>query len=178
MDSDSDADDLMAQTMGFSSFGGQSRPQKKRRYNPRADAAQGPAPVQDAGTGANMTALGATRSIANVDEIGLEDDDDENPPVSEHQGLEAAASTAAQAQVRPASLPQRPAPGAGFITGATPPQQAQPLSNDHNRRSGQPWYDGYYDPMSNENPWERLEKAKGLDSKGSWLPRGSAGGGP
>ena len=30
------------------------------------------------------------------------------------------------------------------------------------------WYLEYYDPSFNENPWERLEKEKGLDPLGSW----------
>lgn len=33
------------------------------------------------------------------------------------------------------------------------------------------WYVGYYDPSFNENPWMRLEKEKGLQSKGKWLER-------
>ncbi|CAM1509081.1 Fc.00g028200.m01.CDS01 [Cosmosporella sp. VM-42] len=182
MDSDPDADDLMAQTMGFSSFGGQNRPQKKRRYNPRADAAQGDAPLEDAGTGANTTALGATRPAVNVDEIGLDDDDDDynNPSASRDQRPQPTEASASEAQVRPASLPQRPGPRTVFATDATPHQQIQHPGKSH-QRSRQPWYDGYYDPMSNENPWERLEKAKGLEPKGSWLPRGhgtNTGGGP
>ncbi|KAI9046760.1 hypothetical protein LZ554_009497 [Drepanopeziza brunnea f. sp. 'monogermtubi'] len=31
------------------------------------------------------------------------------------------------------------------------------------------WYEGYYDPAFNTNPWEALEKAKGLKPVGSWL---------
>ncbi|KAL1877588.1 hypothetical protein VTK73DRAFT_8497 [Phialemonium thermophilum] len=34
------------------------------------------------------------------------------------------------------------------------------------------WWTDYYDPSSNENPWESLEIAKGLKPVGSWLPRG------
>lgn len=162
MDMDDTTDDIMAQ-MGFSSFGGQTRPQKKRRYNPRADA------VQDApssGTGANSTALGQERPpAANADEIDLEDDDPTTEP------------SATQAQVRPASLPQRPAPGTGFVGGGQKPAAAHhpppPAASHEGGGSRAPWYEGYYDHLSNENPWERLEKTKGLESKGSWLPRGS-----
>ncbi len=36
-----------------------------------------------------------------------------------------------------------------------------------------PWWDGYYDPTSNENPWARLEATLGLPARGgSWLERG------
>ncbi|EKD17733.1 uncharacterized protein L3040_008080 [Drepanopeziza brunnea f. sp. 'multigermtubi'] len=31
------------------------------------------------------------------------------------------------------------------------------------------WYEEYYDPAFNTNPWEALEKAKGLKPVGSWL---------
>jgi hypothetical protein len=31
------------------------------------------------------------------------------------------------------------------------------------------WYEDYYDPTFNENPWARLEKEKGLRSVGTWL---------
>ncbi|KAK4205689.1 hypothetical protein QBC40DRAFT_270692 [Triangularia verruculosa] len=33
------------------------------------------------------------------------------------------------------------------------------------------WYIGYYDSRSNENPWEPLEKKKGLEPVGTWLER-------
>ncbi|KAL2129979.1 hypothetical protein VTI74DRAFT_7048 [Chaetomium olivicolor] len=31
------------------------------------------------------------------------------------------------------------------------------------------WYIDYYDPSSNENPWEGMEKYKGLEPVGTWL---------
>ncbi|KAK3344820.1 hypothetical protein B0H65DRAFT_186572 [Neurospora tetraspora] len=40
-----------------------------------------------------------------------------------------------------------------------------------------PWYTDYYDPSSNENPWERLEQQRGMEAVGSWLPSRSGGGG-
>ena len=165
MDDDS-ADDLMAQ-MGFSSFGAQNRPQKKRRYNPRADATQEAPP---AGTGANSTALAERRPAANTDEIDLDDEGDD-PPASAVQPTEPPVN---QAQVRPSSLPQRPAPGTGFVGGQAShrPRPDGRQGGHQVGESGTLWYEGYYDPQSNENPWERLEKAKGLESKGSWLPRG------
>ncbi|KAE9366004.1 hypothetical protein N431DRAFT_472574 [Stipitochalara longipes BDJ] len=36
---------------------------------------------------------------------------------------------------------------------------------EHNEK----WYEGYYDPTFNENPWAKLEKEKGLPSVGTWL---------
>lgn len=163
MDPDANEDDLMAQVMGFSSFGAQNRPQKKRRYNPRADAVKEAPPSS---TGANSMALGAARPATNTDEIDLDDDDETASP----SGPQASLGSGIQAQVRPASLPERPAPGTGFV-GDSGHQQQRPASHDHGSRDI--WYEGYYDNTSNENPWERLEQAKGLEPKGSWLPRGS-----
>lgn len=31
------------------------------------------------------------------------------------------------------------------------------------------WYEGYYDPSFNENPWKKIETEKGLVSLGNWL---------
>jgi hypothetical protein len=162
-DADVNPDDdqaLMAQAMGFSAFGSQ-HPNKKRRYNPRADAGGFSLPPKPASTGANSTTLGLKPSKgSNADEIALDDDGDDGAPVP------------APAQVRPASLPQRPAlPPGGFAAGQHQPQ-FQP------RRPQDPpplgiWYEGYYDPMSNENPWERIETARGMSSVGSWLSRDS-----
>ncbi|KAH6896777.1 hypothetical protein B0T10DRAFT_164056 [Thelonectria olida] len=160
-DADVNPDDeqaLMAQAMGFSAFGSQ-HPNKKRRYNPRADAGGFSLPLKPAGTGANSTTLGhGPLKGSNADEIALDDGGDDNVPAQ------------ATAQVRPASLPQRPAaPHGGFAAGQYQPQF------QHHRPQNSPslgiWYDGYYDPMSNENPWERIEKARGMSSVGSWLSR-------
>jgi len=39
------------------------------------------------------------------------------------------------------------------------------------------WYEDYYDPTFNENPWARLEKEKDLPSVGTWLESQSRRGG-
>lgn len=31
------------------------------------------------------------------------------------------------------------------------------------------WYEGYYDPSFNENPWAKLEVERGLQAKGTWV---------
>ncbi|KAM0248195.1 hypothetical protein ACHAP5_003577 [Fusarium lateritium] len=136
---------LMAQ-MGFSSFGAASPPSKRRRYNPNADAEL---PSQASATGANSTALGTP---SNNNEIALDEDDDEEGDNS---------GEPVPAQVRPASLPQRPAP-------AHVPHQGQHTA-PHERSDT--WYIGYYDHLSNENPWEKIEKARGLTTRGTWIPR-------
>ncbi|KAF7546701.1 hypothetical protein G7Z17_g8250 [Cylindrodendrum hubeiense] len=167
VNSDVNSDDeeaMMAQAMGFASFGAQ-HPNKKRRYNPRADAAGFVPQSKPSATGANSTALGpAPTTRSNADEIALDDDDGDDVDIS------------APAQVRPASLPQRPAAPSGvFATGQQAP--FQPRRPQDPPPQG-PWYEGYYDPTTNENPWERLEKARGLSSVGPWLPRGSGPGRP
>ncbi|KAI1495839.1 hypothetical protein F5X99DRAFT_102489 [Biscogniauxia marginata] len=84
----SDTDDTaaaMAQAMGFSSFGSQNPPSKRRKFNPSTDAVVAAssshtvplylqAADQDFGSGSNATPLG-TR-IQNHDEIDLDLEDD------------------------------------------------------------------------------------------------------
>ncbi|KAL0940333.1 uncharacterized protein CTRU02_203096 [Colletotrichum truncatum] len=90
------------------------------------------------------------------------------------------------------SLPKRPDASWGKEMGSAPtsmpvwnqagseqPQSGFRGRNQHRHQHGQrddgkPWYEGYYDPKSNENPWERLEKAAGVESRGSWIARGQA----
>lgn len=64
----------------------------------------------------------------------------------------------------PPSLPSKPAPLAGDEASA-------PSGGDGRQRV---WWVGYYDPTSNENPWEVLERRAGLGALGRWLPRGHA----
>ncbi|UNI19889.1 hypothetical protein JDV02_006033 [Purpureocillium takamizusanense] len=216
----------MAQMMGFSAFGAQDRPQKKRRYNPLADAAteqqhlskqqhhlhhhhhhrrQGNSHGAASSTGSNATPLGATKRDAggatasvrpsaatNTDEISLEDENDEVEPaiaaaaaaaddddddVAESAAAAESSTTTIASLPRPAGLPERPAPGVGFV--GMPPRRrghGEPQDHHHIRdrgpSSGKPWYEDYYDPSSNENPWERLESSMGLLPRGSWLARG------
>lgn len=198
----------MAQMMGFSAFGVQDRPQKKRRYNPLADAAtehqpsskqqhhhqqhrQGNSRGAASSTGSNATPLGATKrgaggaasvhpppptTTTNTDEISL-DDDEEADVAGDDAAVAAAAaveSTPIASLPRPAGLPERPAPGVGFV--GMPPRRGHGELPEHTRdggpSSGKAWYEDYYDPSSNENPWERLESSMGLSPRGSWLSRG------
>ena len=62
----------------------------------------------------------------------------------------------------PPSLPAKPPPASHAPVAAVPaPAQRK-------------WWVGYYDPTTNENPWEILEKKGNLEPLGSWLPRGHA----
>ncbi|UKZ63562.1 uncharacterized protein TrAtP1_004791 [Trichoderma atroviride] len=172
-------DDAMAQAMGFSSFGHQNRPQK-RKYNPHADAVissdskTAQRAAKPSATGSNSTPLGvpsskSSQAAANADEIDLDDEGEDGE--GDHNDDDIASNTAAgvpesaatpAALVRPHGLPERPVPGTGFIGS----------SGGHGHQDGSRhdiWYDGYYDPKSNENPWRRLEGSKGLQPVGTWL---------
>jgi hypothetical protein len=182
MDTPLDDEEAMAQAMGFSSFG-QNKSQK-RKYNPHADAiissdsktAQRAAKAS--ATGSNSTPLGIPRekpdpAAANVDEIDLDEDEDENEDKHEDDNdgiaLNPAGipeSSAAPALVRPHGLPERPVPGPGFIR---PPGDHKGSHGHQDGSKHTVWYEGYYDPSSNENPWRRLEGSKGLPSLGTWI---------
>ncbi|KAL7934852.1 hypothetical protein V8C35DRAFT_20875 [Trichoderma chlorosporum] len=177
-------DDAMAQAMGFSSFGAQNRPQK-RKYNPHADAIVGSdsATAQRAGrpsaTGSNSTPLGLSSrkpdpAAANADEIDLDGDEDEGDDdavASDLAGVpERPGESSAPALVRPPGLPDRPPPGIGFTASSRGSQRSHG-AQDSSQRTVE--WEGYYDPWSNENPWRRLEASRGLQSLGTWIPRGN-----
>lgn len=184
---DPEADEqAMAQMMGFSSFGAQDRPQKKRRYNPGADAAvHTQQVVQPASTGSNATPMGtrvpaAAPEPANADEIDLEDDGDgdsgaQGAPAEQvtNPNLVASGGAGEPAQTLPHGLPQRPAVGAGSVapqhSGGDHGRGTRGQHHGSDRAQGQPWYEGYYDTLSNRNPWEKLEKAMGLQPRGIWI---------
>ncbi|KAL7941628.1 hypothetical protein V8C42DRAFT_348495 [Trichoderma barbatum] len=178
-------DDAMAQAMGFSAFGSQNRPQK-RKYNPHADAivssdsATAQRAARPSATGSNSTPLGLpTRKpdqpAANADEIDLDRDEaedvgDDGGVASHPAGIpERPAEPSGPALVRPPGLPDRPPPGIGFM-GSSGGHQGGHGAHDGSRQAVE--WDGYYDPSSNENPWGRLEKSRGLHSLGTWIPRG------
>jgi hypothetical protein len=194
-DSDGNSDPeqaSMAAMMGFTSFGSQSRPSKKRRYNPRADAEFS----EDSGTGANTLPLmprqprteaaGARTGVAGVDslvqssesrgtvkdrandaEIDL-DGEEEDPEPQYVDTSRSPRRTADEAVgVTPdLSLPSKPPFGG---------QQFHPSGAARGGHEKRIWYTDYYDPSSNKNPWEWLEKARGLNPVGTWLERGHAG---
>ena len=66
-----------------------------------------------------------------------------------------------------------PVVGAGFGEHRSAGQGGR--DGGHGGAAKRIWWTDYYDPSSNENPWEALEKARGLEAVGSWLPRGHAG---
>ncbi|VUC22801.1 unnamed protein product [Clonostachys rosea] len=160
----------MAQMMGFSAFGSQDRPQKKRKYNPNADSFVERQPPQ-ATTSSNSIPLGpppVTKPSANVDEIDLEDDEESSAAVKD-----IVPDGGGIAELSTNSLPRRPAVGVGEAVpynGAHSGHGSRPHHHNraagHDNHGGKPWYDGYYDSISNENPWEKLEKAMNLQPIG------------
>ncbi|KAI6784314.1 uncharacterized protein J7T54_004860 [Emericellopsis cladophorae] len=162
----------VAQMMGFSSFGGPDRPQKKRRYNPGADA-QVSIAKPESSTGSNMTPLGAREggggsapapdnasgAKANDDEINLDDEADEEPPTP----------APLQQQPIPQGLPQRPSFASNQGNSGAHGMMPQNASRDEQRV----WYKDYYDPRFNQNPWDKLERNLGLQAQGTWLPHSS-----
>jgi hypothetical protein len=164
----------MAAAMGFSAFGAQDRPQKKRRYNPAVDAvAKASSPgLRAAPTGSNSTPLGthamtskeaaSSHANANADETNLDGSDDGQPGAAPQE------SQQQQAEPPHHGLPARPAPGTGFV-GLSSRFAARPdASPGHTSKV---WYEGYYDSTSNENPWEHIERTMGIGSKGTWVSR-------
>ncbi|KAF7531044.1 hypothetical protein G7054_g9252 [Neopestalotiopsis clavispora] len=188
---DDDNTDAMAAAMGFSSFGA-----KRRKFNSNTDSfVGGPSSPVDHGKGANAMPLGirsaqpqrsqpppsAPQSLPkhNDNEISLEDDDEDPEP----QYLDTS---------RPAaSVETAPTPGDAAIqatidsivgsTEASGPEAPQVVGQgdrrgprhaggDRRRGGGQPWWEDYYDPTANMNPWEKLEKQNGLEPlNNDWL---------
>ncbi|KAH0528486.1 hypothetical protein TsFJ059_003348 [Trichoderma semiorbis] len=186
MDAPLDDEDMMTQAMGFSSFGSQNRPQK-RKYNPHADAivssdsATAQRAARPSATGSNSTPLGLPtrkpdQAAANADEIDLDEEDEDevdgDGAASDAAGIpERPGEASTPALVRPPGLPDRPPPGIGFMGSSKGHQDSHGAAAQDGSRRTVEW-EGYYDPSSNENPWRRLEESRGLQSLGTWIPRG------
>lgn len=222
LDHDEEMDSsAMAEAMGFSGFGMQRPPSKKRKFNPNADAAVSTAPMSKlaSSTGANSAPLGqrtrlpppssdlparpsATAGKTDTDEIDLDGEGDvsENDPDSRFIDTsrpsrryfpEELAEIEAQEKIDAIltgssvpGLPARPPPANGGegLGGLEQQQYGQERSHRGGRannrqhhhfgeNSGAPWWEGYYDPKVNQNPWEALEKKMGLQPRGTWLSR-------
>ncbi|KAF6844091.1 hypothetical protein CMUS01_01407 [Colletotrichum musicola] len=107
-------------------------------------------------------------------------------------GVGAAAQDAPSAQANLAtssSLPRRPEASWGREMGSAPTEMPTRNEGSHSggrgggrhqhqqqrgANEGRPWWEGYYDHKSNENPWEKLERAAGIESRGTWVARGAA----
>ena len=113
-------------------------------------------------------------------------DEDDAPPDDEDGDARPTTSYTSTLAPPPFDLPQRPSfSDTGFMQGSS--RGAFSDSGSVSSRGGRGrgrgghggqrgeynklWYEGYYDPNFNENPWARLEKEKGLQSVGTWVER-------
>lgn len=80
-----------------------------------------------------------------------------------------------ETEAQPAATQIQPNPSLPAKPPASAPQQHRGAGRHQGRERD--WWTDYYDPSSNENPWELLERKGGLEPVGSWLPRGHARGG-
>lgn len=191
INSDDDPDSAaMAEAMGFTGFGMQ-RTARKRKLTP---------PSQ---TGANNAPLGKRRPLnlpqpvvssgddgGNPEEIDLDDDEGDDvgagTAAGEVDGGDAGAAAPLSA-LRVSDAPLNSAPQQHHSLPPRPPQQQQTHHGGNNatRRPGggpgrAPWWEGEWDPRlvsrMIENPWERLEKQRGLGALGTWpsTARGTA----
>ncbi|KAI1381223.1 hypothetical protein F4677DRAFT_402433 [Hypoxylon crocopeplum] len=212
MEDTEDTAAAMAQAMGFSSFGGQNKSNKRRKFNPRADAvvasdSTSTIPlhqsngVQEAVSGSNATPLGVR--TRNEDEIDLEEDgganvsdgpshgrptneedddpepqylDTSRPPALSTADLVDAAlaevnliADAAMEHASEAPLSSHGTDKGSSSWGGRGGRGAYQANRGRGREPGKIWWEDYYDPSSNVNPWERLEQTKGLEPKGIWM---------
>ncbi|KAF3766263.1 hypothetical protein M406DRAFT_19912, partial [Cryphonectria parasitica EP155] len=131
----------MAEAMGFSGFGMQPGA-KKRKFNPHADASVSGLPKKPSAAGSRNT------TGANSAPLGQRS----LPPPS-------------------ASLPSRPPIAAVPRHAQNQRQSGRRMRGSDQNADDQPWWEGYYDAKMNQNPWERLEKQRGLEPRGTWLTR-------
>ncbi|KAF2965641.1 hypothetical protein GQX73_g7931 [Xylaria multiplex] len=73
----------------------------------------------------------------------------------------------------PPQLPPHPHPSSSTIVSTGHSSQGGRGGHQHNMnredRSGTKWWEDYYDPAFIVNPWEKLEKANGLEPRGTWV---------
>lgn len=169
-----DATDIMAQTMGFSAFGGAPhRPSKRRRMD---DAVVALPEGRGHGSAANSTPLGSRQQpqqqlpppsavqavpvAHNAEELDLDLDDDDHSaaaPAAPVDG-DGVHSAPADAAADSAASNRAPRVMAFHDTGGPPGRATQ----------GREWYVDYYDRKSNQNPWQKLEERLGLQPRSSW----------
>ncbi|KAI0376405.1 hypothetical protein F5Y04DRAFT_211264 [Hypomontagnella monticulosa] len=216
MEDTEEAAAAMAQAMGFSNFGSQKNPNKRRKFNPHTNAvvaspSTSTIPFHQTGvppevrSGSNVTPLGVRNRNRNrnrnQDEIELEEDDegasiayDKGDGGLEDKGDADPAPHYLDTSRPPASVPAGsdddiqskidtivgdfPEPttdvqsSMGRIGGEYDSRGGRggyQTNKGQGREPGKNWWDDYYDPSSNVNPWERLELTQGLGPRGSWM---------
>jgi hypothetical protein len=143
----------MQAAMGFSSFGDHQH--KKRKYNHRADDAQlgdGDTPL--------LSAEGAASLPARPPAVVRSPQSPTSAPHSHRGGGRGWGGGGRGGRGGRGHHQHGGHDGGGESGGGGGSAAAA---------AGKPWWDGYYDNGSNENPWASLERARGLESKGAWL---------
>lgn len=210
--SDDDPDAAaMAEAMGFTGFGMQ-RNKKRKQPDPSSQTGANNAPLGKRRLPMNLpkpaVVSGGGDDGNNPEEIDLDDDDDDDDDgeggvdVGAAGGVDGEEDGQAIVNERAAALtvddgPSISAPQQQQQHHSLPPrpQQHQQQSHHHGAprpggrgHGGQtPWWEGTWDPRlisrMIENPWDRLEKQRGLEARGTWpspsaAARGGGGGGP
>ncbi|KAK4042008.1 hypothetical protein C8A01DRAFT_14329 [Parachaetomium inaequale] len=181
-------DPAMAAVLGFTSFGGTkptddddngndgSRPSKKRRFNPHSDNAviatdeppliKGkPQPPKD-----EITYSDSDNNDFELDVTARPAEFDSDAPPTPSGTSTPALAAASQSQ----PTGTRPQNGRGAQSGRGGNRGGGGARGGGAGRGGPHnplWYVDYYDASSNENPWEGMEKFKGLEAVGTWLSR-------
>jgi len=179
LDVDTEAQD-MASALGFSSFGTQeqNRPSKKRRFDATSDSSsQAPSP-----SGANSLPVHSRVMTSSANSSATQKD-----PAPVYlpglEGLKMSVTSSSPGGVRSEGWYPSPENPDHRVEEVEAPIDVSHFHHGHRiattarHKAARPlssinplWYVDYYDPSSNQNPWERLEQAKGLASIGSWLP--------
>ncbi|KAI0455109.1 hypothetical protein F5B21DRAFT_214081 [Xylaria acuta] len=71
-----------------------------------------------------------------------------------------------------ADAPASPQPSSSVVGGGQSSRGGRGGSQrnmSRGNRSGTKWWEGYYDPAFIVNPWDKLEKANGLEPRGAWV---------
>ncbi|KAK8006264.1 hypothetical protein PG991_012561 [Apiospora marii] len=136
----------------------------------------------------------AKKQKTNMNEIDLDDDDDDEDQYGGNDdGNTGTAAAVASKEAHDAAqdpepqyidtsqprnqaqpgLPAKPTWGPYAGSGEGHTQPGRPDRPRHGGRGGrnsqEPWWTDYYDPAFNTNPWEQIEKAQGMEPRGTWL---------
>lgn len=195
----------MAEAMGFTGFGMQRGATRKRKLTPPSHTGANSAPLgkrRPMNLPQPVASGGGGGGASNAEEINLDDDDEEEDVAgpkgdggdveddeeairSQQAGLDALGlNDAHSAAGQPPQLHQLP---------PKPPQQQQ--SHHHAGKAARhpggragggpgqvPWWEREWDQRlvdrMVENPWDRLERQRGLEARGTWpASRGTRAGG-
>ncbi|KAI1750203.1 hypothetical protein F4782DRAFT_256780 [Xylaria castorea] len=88
-----------------------------------------------------------------------------DPVDSLQSKIDAIVGSSADARISPQLSPSVVAGGQPSRDGRGGPQRNMNRDN----HSGTKWWEGYYDPAFIVNPWDKLEKANGLEPRGAWV---------